>query len=67
MSSRRYCLYCRRNQPADTFVKLRRGKCAVLQCLECYKARQKPAESKDRLAEIVEQARFDNNIAYTGG
>jgi hypothetical protein len=61
------CPYCQTLHPADDFVLLKRGRggrVTVAQCGECYRARQRPEENKERLARMVESSKAANKRVY---
>lgn len=61
------CPYCQRLQPEDDFLKIvkgRGGKITVLQCGNCYRARQNPDANTERLAAIVADNKAANKRAY---
>lgn len=61
------CPYCQALHPADDFVLLKKGRggrVTVAQCGDCYRARQRPEENKERLARMVENNKAANKRAY---
>lgn len=67
MTVLKYCGYCQRNQPAEDFVLLskgRFGRTKVPMCGPCHRRRKDTTRNKAEFAIMVENAKLANKRAY---